>query len=117
MVKGEGMKEMTGFIAVGHMLLEEGKIVAVRHEQRGVRIDYDQILKGAMETLKKEDLEAEGFEIGWRCPKCQGDGEIAVRCSCVNRSNYAQMNNPCCSGWDSADCPECEGGIKWEEEY
>lgn len=109
---------MNGFTAIGHMLLEEGRIVSVRHEERGVQVDHDKVISGQIFTTQKGDLEADGWELGWRCVKCSGDGTITVPCPrCSGRSLHSLLENPCCGGWDEVECPECEKGIQWAEDY
>lgn len=107
-------KEMTGLVALGHMLLEDGRITAIRNEDLGITLEYDDVLQG------KEwpgDMKAAGWELGWRCFRCLGDGVVTVPCPCVGRPRHVQAENPCCGGWDEVECSECVGGIRWESEY
>lgn len=91
---------MNGFTAIGHMLLEEGRIVSVRHEERGVQVDHDKVVEGQVFTTARVDQEADGWELGWSCPKCMGDGIVSVPCGCQGRSLRSLLENPCCDGWD-----------------
>lgn len=108
---------MNGFTAIGHMLLEEGRIVSARYRDRGIQVDYNKILDGQIFMTQTGDLEAEGWELGWSCPKCMGDGVISVRCRCIDRPCHIQAEYPCCDGQDEAECPDCERGIQWRDLY
>lgn len=110
-------KRMSGFDAVGYMLIEEGRIVAVRNERLWLRFDHEAILKNGFPRVNVAALNADGYEIGWRCTKCEGSGEISVPCKCSGRSLASLQENPCCDGWDTAKCPKCTEGLSWQKEY
>jgi hypothetical protein len=111
---------MNGLIALGYMLIEEGRIVAIRNEEFDQRLNLEELSSASgTKTIVTITalMKADGWEIGWKCPKCMGDGTISVRCPCVDRPRHVQAEDPCCGGWDEAECPECDNGIQWEEEY
>ena len=109
---------MKGSIALGYMLIEEGRIVSIRNKELNQRLDLEDLASGKrMLLMFSKEMNHDEWEIGWSCPKCMGDGIISVRCRCVDRPRHIQAENPCCGGWDEAECPDCEKGILWKEEY
>jgi RecJ-like exonuclease len=98
---------MTGRVALGHMLVEQGKIVAIRHVASKNRIEFGDDVEVANTLMASPQIyDLEGYELGWGCPKCQGDGLVHVTCNCG-----------ACGGFDERPCPDCSAGVKWEDEY
>jgi hypothetical protein len=107
---------MTGLVALGYMLIEEGKIVAIRNEARGIRVEYVDVREDV--GAAPSNLQYAGWEIGFECDKCLGSGEISIPCPrCSGRSLHSLLENPCCDGYDEVKCDKCEGGIRWMNEY
>ncbi|BCS54758.1 hypothetical protein GSbR_30340 [Geobacter sp. SVR] len=109
---------MKGRHALAYMLIEDGRIVAIRDKERRNRIDYDDWAELAVTMMICPQIYAtDGWEIGTECPVCEGTETTSVRCRGTSLSNTALNHNPCCNGYDERPCGACERGIKWETEY
>lgn len=110
---------MNALEALGYMGVEIGRIIQVRNVKLGIVVVYDDLMEGRYGlVLCSADIVNDEWELGWRCTKCEGSGQITVPCPrCSGRSLHLLLENPCCGGWDEADCRDCDNGIKWETEY
>jgi len=106
-----------GIDALGYMLTEEGRIVAIRNKQikHQSHIKYDELNSGRRTLLMvPKDLMHEGWELGWDCVTCRGNGVMADPCPCAS---HHINSGACCDGTVETKCPDCEDGIRWEEKY
>ncbi|OHD24895.1 MAG: hypothetical protein A2Y38_16315 [Spirochaetes bacterium GWB1_59_5] len=110
---------MTGLQALGYMLTEEKNIIAIRDKENMNRLEYDDLVELSVTLMICPAIyRKEGWEIGVQCEVCKGTGEINVECACRSRPLHSLLENPCCGGWDTATCSECDGeGIRWKKEY
>ena len=109
---------MKGIEALGYMLIDDS-VIAIRDTRLGgCEASYHFCLSHGI-GLTGEQLTSENWEIGRTCEKCDGDGQITVPCPrCSGRSLHNLLENPCCGGYDDAECPDCNGeGIIWDQDY
>ncbi len=109
---------MKALEALGYMAMEAA-ILHVRNLVTGKSIDKVDITPegGADLTLSNDELNND-YELGWECARCVGSGEIDIPCPrCSGQSLHSLLENPCCSGYDTTVCPDCENGIRFEKEY
>jgi hypothetical protein len=113
------MSGINGLDALGYMLSEYDRLVAIRNFVLGKTISYEDLKSGSMGlVLMSSELLLSGWEIGWKCEECDGDGQVTIPCPrCSGKSLHNLLENPCCGGWDEVECSSCEGGIRWEKEY
>ena len=97
---------------------EDNRILQIRNIRYNITLIYDDIMAGRQEVnIPFHALIDDEWEIGVVCEACDGGGEISVECACNGRSLHSLLENPCCGGWNTATCGECEGtGIRWKRE-
>lgn len=96
--------EMTGFVATGYMLVEEGLIIRVRNERLGITIEWENVQEYGLPRINVEILKTKGWKLGFTCGDCCGTGESVTRDRAGNLVD--------------CECPKCDGrGTRWEQEY
>lgn len=107
---------MTGKDALAYMLNDDA-IKAIRSPEKDCTVFSDLISTNGI-SLTAEQLTSDKWQIAYQCTTCEGDGEIEVPCPrCHGVTGPAYFENPCCGGTDTVDCPDCDGGIVWSDDY